>query len=169
MTPASWREAFVPATVHYGVPIANASAVTVAQLANRARDCGVKVLLTGEGADELFGGYTKLHAAALAAFLPWYDRVVHAAEPVVCADPMRALNPVNVLRKTRELVRVAVGPPPPRSGCRYRPPATTTTLQLPSRLSPMPTTRAVGAVSRPDSSASSITRCAGCSTEWTRT
>ena len=65
VTPASWREAFVPATVHYGVPIANASAVTVAQLANRARDCGVKVLLTGEGADELFGGYTKLHAAAL--------------------------------------------------------------------------------------------------------
>ena len=67
VTPASWREAFVPATVHYGVPIANASAVTVAQLANRARECGVKVLLTGEGADELFGGYTKLHAAALAA------------------------------------------------------------------------------------------------------
>jgi asparagine synthase (glutamine-hydrolysing) len=112
VTPASWREAFVPATVHYGVPIANASAVTVAQLANRARECGVKVLLTGEGADELFGGYTKLHAAALAAFLPWYDRVVHAAEPVVCSDPMRALNPASVLRKTRELVQVAVGPPP---------------------------------------------------------
>ena len=112
VTPASWREAFVPATVHSGVPLANASAVTVAQLATRAKECGVKVLLTGEGADELFGGYTKLHAAALAGFLPWYDRVVHAAEPVVCADPMSVLNPANVLRATRDLVRVAVGPPP---------------------------------------------------------
>ena len=112
VTPASWRDAFVSATVHYGVPIANASAVTVAQLANRARDCGVKVLLTGEGADELFGGYGKLHAAALAAFLPWYDRVVHAAEPALCADPKSVLDPGTVLRKTRDLVRVAVGPPP---------------------------------------------------------
>ena len=112
VTPASWRDAFVSATVHYGVPIANASAVTVAQLANRARDCGVKVLLTGEGADELFGGYGKLHAAALAGFLPWYDRVVHAAEPALCADPKSVLDPATVLRKTRDLVRVAVGPPP---------------------------------------------------------
>jgi asparagine synthase (glutamine-hydrolysing) len=112
VTPASWRAAFVPATVHHGVPIANASAVTVAQLAERAKECGVKVLLTGEGADELFGGYGKLHAAALAAFLPWYDRVVHAAEPTLCSDPRQALNPVSLFRKTRDLVRVAVGPPP---------------------------------------------------------
>jgi asparagine synthase (glutamine-hydrolysing) len=112
VTPASWRRAFVPATVHHGVPIANASAVTVAQLAERAKECGVKVLLTGEGADELFGGYGKLHAAALAAFLPWYERIVHAAEPAVCIDPKRALNPLSVLRATRDLVRVAIGPPP---------------------------------------------------------
>jgi asparagine synthase (glutamine-hydrolysing) len=112
VTPASWRRAFVPATVHHGVPIANASAVTVAQLAERARECGVKVLLTGEGADELFGGYGKLHAATLGAFLPWYDRVVQAAEPSLCSDPIRALNPLTVLRKTRELAREALGPPP---------------------------------------------------------
>lgn len=112
VTPDSWRRAFVPATVHHGVPIANASAVTVAQLAELAAECGVKVLLTGEGADELFGGYGKLHAAALSAFLPWYDRVVQAAEPTLSSDPRHALNPASVLRKTRELVRVAVGPPP---------------------------------------------------------
>ncbi len=112
VTPASWRRAFVPATVHHGVPIANASAVTVAQLAERARECGVKVLLTGEGADELFGGYGKLHATALAGFLPWYDRLIHAAEPTLLSDPMRALNPRSVLRKTRHLVRETVGPPP---------------------------------------------------------
>ncbi len=112
ITPVSWRRAFVPATVHHGVPIANASAVTVAQLADRARECGVKVLLTGEGADELFGGYTKLHATALAAFLPWYERIVYAAEPALSSDPMRALNPLSVLRKTRDIARVALGPLP---------------------------------------------------------
>jgi asparagine synthase (glutamine-hydrolysing) len=110
VTPASWRAAFVPATVHHGVPIANASAVTVAQLADLARRCGVKVLLTGEGADELLGGYGKLHAASLAAFLPWHSRLVHAAEPMLCSDPKGALNPAIVLRKTRELVREALGP-----------------------------------------------------------
>ena len=112
VTPASWRAAFVPATVHHAVPIANASAVTVAQLAERARQRGVKVLLTGEGADELFGGYGKLHASALGAFLPWYERVIHAAEPTLSSDPMHALNPVRVLRKTRDIGRVAFGPPP---------------------------------------------------------
>ena len=117
VTPASWRRAFVPATVHHGVPIANASAVTVAQLAERAKECGVKVLLTGEGADELFGGYTKLHAAALAAFLPWYDRVFHAAEPTLCSDPRNALNPASVLRKTRELCAWLSGRPRRRVGC----------------------------------------------------
>jgi asparagine synthase (glutamine-hydrolysing) len=113
VTPSSWRRAFVPATVHHGVPIANASAVTVAQLAERARECGVKVLLTGEGADELFGGYGKLHATAFGTFLPWYDRVVHAAEPALFADPKHALNPVAVLRKTHALARDVLGPPPP--------------------------------------------------------
>lgn len=112
VTPASWRLAFVPATVHHGVPIANASAVTVTQLADRARRCGVKVLLTGEGADELFGGYGKLHATALATFLPWYGRVVQAAEPALCSDPTHALNPLRVLRKTAQLVGETLGPPP---------------------------------------------------------
>jgi asparagine synthase (glutamine-hydrolysing) len=111
VTPSSWRRQFVPATVHSGVPLANASAVTVAQLADRAHQCGVKVLLTGEGADELFGGYGSLHAAALAAFLPWHDRIVRDAEPMLLADPRRVLNPSRVLRKVKGLVRAGLGPP----------------------------------------------------------
>jgi asparagine synthase (glutamine-hydrolysing) len=99
VTPSDWRRGFVPATVHYGVPLANASAVTVACLADRARECGVKVLLTGEGADELFGGYGNLHAAALTAFLPWPQRVIRNAEPMLLGDPLRVLNPLRVLRK----------------------------------------------------------------------
>jgi asparagine synthase (glutamine-hydrolysing) len=93
-TPAEWRRGFVAATVHYGCPIANASAVTVAQIAYRARDRGVKVLLTGEGADELFGGYGSLHAGALVAFLPWQQRLLRRAEPVLLGDPVRVLRAV---------------------------------------------------------------------------
>jgi asparagine synthase (glutamine-hydrolysing) len=111
VTPSDWIRGFVSATIHHGVPLANASAVTVAQLADRARRCGVKVLLTGEGADELFGGYGSLHAAALAAFLPWRDRIVQGAEPMLLGDPLRLLNPVRVLRKVRGLMRVALGRP----------------------------------------------------------
>jgi asparagine synthase (glutamine-hydrolysing) len=90
-TPSQWRRGLVAATVHYGSPIANASAVTVAQIAYRAQQRGVKVLLTGEGADELFGGYGSLHAAALVAFLPWRQRILHRAEPVLLGDPRRVL------------------------------------------------------------------------------
>ena len=39
-------------------------------MARRARDRGVKVLLTGEGADELFAGYPLEHARAELRFLP---------------------------------------------------------------------------------------------------
>lgn len=91
VTPSEWRRGFVPATVHYGSPIANASSVTVAQLAYRAHRRGVKVLLTGEGADELFGGYDSLHTAALVAFLPWRHRILHRAEPALLGDPVRVL------------------------------------------------------------------------------
>jgi asparagine synthase (glutamine-hydrolysing) len=93
-TPADWRRGFVAATVHYGCPIANASAITVAQIAFRARERGVKVLLTGEGADELFGGYGSLHAGALVAFLPWQQRLLRRAEPVLLGDPVRVLRAV---------------------------------------------------------------------------
>jgi len=88
VTSADWRQGFVAATVHFGSPIANASAVTVAQIAYRAHARGVKVLLTGEGADELFGGYGILHSEALIAFLPWRQRIVYQAEPLLLGDPM---------------------------------------------------------------------------------
>jgi asparagine synthase (glutamine-hydrolysing) len=99
VTPGDFRRGFVPATVHHGGPIANASAVTVSQLADHARRCGVKVLLTGEGADELFGGYGSLHGDALTAFLPWGQRVLRRAEPKLLEDPWRMLDPARALGK----------------------------------------------------------------------
>lgn len=52
------------------------------------------MLVTGEGADELFGGYGSLHAAALVAFLPWRQRILHRAEPVLLGDPLHLLQAV---------------------------------------------------------------------------
>ncbi len=97
VTPSDWRRGFAAATVHYGSPIFNASSVTVAQIAYRAHERGVKVLLTGEGADELFGGYDSLHAAALVAFLPWPQRLLHRGERVLLGDPSRVLRAVTRL------------------------------------------------------------------------
>ena len=63
VTKAGWRSGFVAATVHFGAPLATASSVTISEMAERARRRGVKVLLTGEGADELFAGYSGMHTA----------------------------------------------------------------------------------------------------------
>lgn len=42
----------------YGGPVATHSAITLSILARKIKELGIKVLLTGEGADELFGGYS---------------------------------------------------------------------------------------------------------------
>jgi asparagine synthase (glutamine-hydrolysing) len=81
VTPASWLGGFVVATLHHGGPLANASAVTVAHLAGLAEHHGVKVLMTGEGADELFAGYPTMHSAEVERFLPATQSLIHWAEP----------------------------------------------------------------------------------------
>ena len=67
-TAATWREGFVRTVGHVEYPLLHPSSVPMAQVAALARSQGVKVLLSGEGADELFGGYGFLHAAERAAF-----------------------------------------------------------------------------------------------------
>ena len=57
----SWRRALVPAVEHFEYPLPHESAVPIAQISAAAGRRGVKVLLTGEGADELFGGYPFFH------------------------------------------------------------------------------------------------------------
>jgi asparagine synthase (glutamine-hydrolysing) len=63
MTAESWRARLVETTCHNEHALVHESSVAMAHLAQLARDDGVKVLLSGEGADELFGGYEWLHAA----------------------------------------------------------------------------------------------------------
>ncbi len=48
-------------------PIGDAAAINTVLICRMAREAGVKVLLSGMGADEMFGGYRKHQAALLAA------------------------------------------------------------------------------------------------------
>jgi asparagine synthase (glutamine-hydrolysing) len=57
LTPESLRETLVPTVEHFEYPLVVESSLIVALVAGAARRDGVKVLLTGESADELFAGY----------------------------------------------------------------------------------------------------------------
>jgi asparagine synthase (glutamine-hydrolysing) len=61
-------------------PIGDPAAINTLLMCETARDCGVKVILSGMGADELFGGYRK-HLACLVAGR--YGRLPAAARAVV--------------------------------------------------------------------------------------
>jgi asparagine synthase (glutamine-hydrolysing) len=70
MTGAEWRAGLVAAVAHNEFPLMHESSVPMAMIAALARDDGVKVLLSGEGADELFAGYDFLHPGEYRALLP---------------------------------------------------------------------------------------------------
>lgn len=111
VTDSSWRSGFAAATLHFGAPLADASAVVVAQMAERAQRRGIKVLLTGEGADELFGGYAKLHQRALNEFLPTSQQILQYLEPFLLDPSPRALRltamKLMTLRRTGTAVKPA--------------------------------------------------------------
>jgi asparagine synthase (glutamine-hydrolysing) len=58
LTREEFRRALVPTVWASEYPLAYVHTVPLYLLARLARDSGVKVLLSGEGADEVFGGYT---------------------------------------------------------------------------------------------------------------
>ena len=57
MDAESWRSGLVDVVRHVEYPLNHESSVPMWMIAERARSRGVKVLLSGEGADELLGGY----------------------------------------------------------------------------------------------------------------
>jgi asparagine synthase (glutamine-hydrolysing) len=76
----------LPKLVHHlDEPIGDAAAINAYLICQAAREAGVKVLLSGMGADELFGGYRKHYAALLASryrrIPPWLRD--HAVEPAI--------------------------------------------------------------------------------------
>jgi asparagine synthase (glutamine-hydrolysing) len=92
MDAASWRTDLVETVRHTEYPLTHESSVPMSQIAGLARTRGVKVLLSGEGADELFGGYDWTQADEYAAFrdppgrraLRWLRRRARLRQP---ADP----------------------------------------------------------------------------------
>lgn len=63
-----WLDGLVSAVEHYEYPLTYESSIGLAAIAKAARDSGVKVLLTGEGADEILGGYPWLNVETAADF-----------------------------------------------------------------------------------------------------
>ena len=94
VTAADWRGALVTAVAQHEYPLSGAaSSVPVSLLARRARELGVKVLLTGEAADELFGAYTNVNGADFRSFLParWtIRRLIEQARAPHRLDPIHA-------------------------------------------------------------------------------
>jgi asparagine synthase (glutamine-hydrolysing) len=79
MSAATWRAELVEAVRHVEYPLAHMMCVPMAQVARLARQSGVKVLLSGEGADELLGGYSWLNPAEYADFRARGRRLESAA------------------------------------------------------------------------------------------
>jgi asparagine synthase (glutamine-hydrolysing) len=77
-----WRGAFVAAVRHHDRPLPNATPVAVSQLSAAARRRGIKAVLVGEGADELFGGYRARHAATYRRALTARRRAAFAISAV---------------------------------------------------------------------------------------
>ncbi len=80
LTAQSWRAGLVAAVAHNELPLMHESSIPMAMIAALARADGVKVLLSGEGADELFAGYDFLHPAEYAAVVPAPLRARQRAE-----------------------------------------------------------------------------------------
>jgi asparagine synthase (glutamine-hydrolysing) len=78
--PASFPERLPEVVWHLGQPNADPITLSSHALFASIRDAGFKVVLTGDGADEVFGGYTRMRAAALAAEAgePWSASYVDA-------------------------------------------------------------------------------------------
>src|SRR5690242_8710719 len=108
VTAADWRHALVGAVEHYEYPLAHESSVPIAAIASLARENGVKVLLTGEGADELFGGYWFMHRDLYERFLPWRARLSHVV------DRARRVGPTRLPRVVLDRLRHSEPAPMPR-------------------------------------------------------
>jgi asparagine synthase (glutamine-hydrolysing) len=86
-----WRSELVGVVRHIEYPLTHESSVPMAAIAELAHSRGVKVLLSGEGADELFGGYDWLHHHAFADFEARGRRLESAARGVYRALQRRGL------------------------------------------------------------------------------
>ena len=96
---ATWRAGLVNAVRHFGYPLPNPSAVGISMVSRLAHERGVRVLLVGEAADELFGGYRDRHKTEYRDFLPLDHRLWQEA------DLLRQMGPRPYARKSWRHVR----------------------------------------------------------------
>jgi asparagine synthase (glutamine-hydrolysing) len=96
---SSWRRALVPAVEHFEYPLGHESAILIAEISALARSSGVKALLTGEGADELFGGYPFMHTELYRHFLPWRVQLSRLVDRLQGIGPRKL--PAAVVRAAR--------------------------------------------------------------------
>jgi asparagine synthase (glutamine-hydrolysing) len=109
-------------------PVGDPAALTVHLLARVARDGGVKVVLSGEGADELFGGYPYYDGPGVAwRGLRWARRAWSAGRrlletgsqgpdsPVLTGAAGETVSGFPIVANPAERRRLLGGPPPPAS------------------------------------------------------
>jgi asparagine synthase (glutamine-hydrolysing) len=92
---------------HLDEPIADPAAITCYLICRLAREHGTKVLLSGQGADELFGGYPRY---AVLRSLRWLDQAPHGARAVLARSgnllPGGFGGPIGAtLRRTKRVLR----------------------------------------------------------------
>lgn len=63
---------------HFDSVLSHTPAVGMLQISKCAHECGIKVLLSGEGADEIFGGYKCFKKLAFSQMHPSEDDIVNA-------------------------------------------------------------------------------------------
>ncbi|MEX2194375.1 MAG: asparagine synthase (glutamine-hydrolyzing) [Thermoleophilaceae bacterium] len=103
MTAEGWRAGLVEAVLHHEYPLMHESSVPMAQIAGLAREGGVKVLLSGEGADELFGGYGFLHRADYLGYLRANRRLGTVTR--LAAGKLRRDGPLGIARSAAGAAR----------------------------------------------------------------
>jgi asparagine synthase (glutamine-hydrolysing) len=80
--PAIFPDLLPDVVWHLGQPNADPITLSTYALFQAVRQAGFKVALTGDGADELFGGYDRMHAALQADDDSWIARYVDALAAV---------------------------------------------------------------------------------------
>jgi asparagine synthase (glutamine-hydrolysing) len=87
---------FARAVRHTEVPLVRTAAVPMMKLADAVRAAGFKVVLTGEGADEVFAGYDLFKEARVRRFIAaqpqsaWRSRILARLYPWMAHSPGRA-------------------------------------------------------------------------------
>ncbi|MEL1264530.1 asparagine synthase (glutamine-hydrolyzing) [Pseudoxanthomonas putridarboris] len=88
--------AFHRAVLHAEAPLVRTAPVPLMLLAGHVRQAGYKVVLTGEGADEVFAGYDLFKEAKLRRFMarqpdsPWRGRLLERLYPYLAHSPVRS-------------------------------------------------------------------------------